>query len=407
MNEYAVPIVVRTRQIMLSQYLEEKGYCVYIICGSKIHGREENLIEENIPYRKIKFDGAKFIIIRESNYKGNMQRVLASIKFQHAVWRLRRHLPKPDCIVSDFAGLFGNIFLRWKKRYGTRIIYDILDLWPESFIDAGLLKRNSIAAKILYQMEYFSYANADGIIFSFEGGKDYIIDHHWDKSHGGKVDCARIGYLNNGVDLETFDRQRKNIWLKDKDLDTEQFKAVYLGSIRKANHVDLIVDAARVLQMRGEQGIKILIYGDGDYRQALEDKIRKEKLNNIILKGRLDIKYAPNMLTRSDINLFNFMNGSICKYGLSPNKLFMYLASGHPILSMVQPNYDIVKNRECGMVVDNHPEVVADGIVKFRNMKKDHMELFCKYGDNGRQVAEEFDYKNLVTVLLDQIERQD
>ena len=139
-------------------------------------------------------------------------------------------------------------------------------------------------------MEYFSYANADGIIFSFEGGKDYIIDHHWDKSHGGKVDCACIGYLNNGVDLETFDRQRKNIWLKDKDLDTEQFKAVYLGSIRKANHVDLIVDAARVLKMRGEQGIKILIYGDGDYRQALEDRIRKEKLNNIIFKREAGYK---------------------------------------------------------------------------------------------------------------------
>ena len=31
MNEYAVPIVVRTRQIMLSQYLEEEKDIVYIL----------------------------------------------------------------------------------------------------------------------------------------------------------------------------------------------------------------------------------------------------------------------------------------------------------------------------------------------------------------------------------------
>ena len=87
--------------------------------------------------------------------KGNMQRVLASIKFQHAVWRLRGHLPKPDCIVSDFAGLFGNIFLRWKKRYGTRIIYDILDLYLESFIDAGLLKETVLQPKYYIRWNIF------------------------------------------------------------------------------------------------------------------------------------------------------------------------------------------------------------------------------------------------------------
>ncbi len=405
-NEYAVPIAARTRQIMLSQYLEEKGYLVYIICGSKIHGRDKNLIVDNISYRKVKFDGAKFIIVREKDYKGNIQRALTSMKFQNTLWRIRRHLPRPDIIVSNFAGFFGNVFLKWKRKYGTKIIYDILDLWPESFIDAGFLKRENIITKILYQMEYISYANADGIIFSFEGGKDYIVDRCWDKVHGGKVDISNIGYLNNGVDLETFDRQRKNVWLRDQELDSDQFKAVYLGSIRKANQVDLIVCAARVLQRRGEQGIQILIYGDGEYRQELEDKAKNDKLYNIVFKGRLDVEYAPNMLSRCDINLFNFMEGSICRYGLSPNKLFMYLASGHPILSMVQPNYDIVRNRECGMVVDNNPEAVADGIVRLRDMKKNDIELFRRYSDNCRRVAEEFDYKNLVMVLLDQIEKR-
>ena len=43
-NEYNPPVSKRTRQIVLSQYLEEAGYSVYLIAGSKVHGKDDNLI---------------------------------------------------------------------------------------------------------------------------------------------------------------------------------------------------------------------------------------------------------------------------------------------------------------------------------------------------------------------------
>ncbi len=400
-NQYAAPVQKRTRQTVLSQHLEKQGYKVYILCGSKIHGADDNLIRDKHAYTKVKFDGARFIVIRISDYSSQIKRVLVSIEFQRRIWRLRNQLPKPDVIVSDFAGLFGNVFLKWKKAYGTRIIYDVLDLWPEDFLDVGFLKKNSIPAKILFGMEHKAYREADNLIFSMDGGRDYVMEKGWDIGSGGDVDLNKIGALNNGVDLEAVDRNREEFVVHDTDLESGKFKVIYLGSIRRANNVDLIVEAAKILQQQGVENIIILIYGDGDYRENLENKAARLKLSNIKFKGKLDVEYAPYVLSRCDLNLFNFMNAPICRFGLSPNKLFMYFASGRPVLSMVRPKYELVESRECGIVTDNTPQAVAEGIVRFSQMDKTEYEKYCK---NCRLVAEEYDYKNLVRVLINQIE---
>lgn len=400
-NEYNPPIQKRTRQIVLSELLEELGYQVYLVAGSKIHGQNYNLIKNKEKIREIEYDGAHFIVIKTGDYSSNVKRVIISLQFQKRLWTLRNELPRPDVIISDFAGLFGNVFLKWKQKYGTRIIFDILDFWPEAFLDFGFLKHGSLIAKLLFKMEHKSYREADGVIFSVEGGKDYIIEKRWDIEHGGDVLLSKVGYLNNGVDLKNFDYEKTSIIFDDSDLDSESFKVVYLGSIRKANNADLIVDAAKQLNEWRQDNITILVYGDGDYRQRLESKAKDLGLNNIKFKGRISVEYAPNVLSRCDLNIFNFFNIPVCRFGVSPNKLFMYFASGKPVVSTIHPNYDLVERRKCGRVVDNNPQELAEAIVEFSKMPRTEYEQYCS---NCREVAEEYDYRNLVKVLVKQIE---
>lgn len=401
-NEYSLPLQKRTRQIALSQHLTELGYHVLIVCGSSVRGSKDNLIENDKRFMYKKYDGADFLIIRTRNYSGNsVKRVLVALEFQFLLYMVSKKVQKPDVIVSDFAGLFGYIFLKFKRKYKTKIIYDVLDLWPEDFIDMGYLQRNSVLAKVLYGMEHKSYKEANSVIFSFEGGKDYIIEKGWDTGSGGDIDINKIGYLNNGVDLETFDKQKTSIILEDPDLDSDLFKAVYLGSINKANEIGLLVRTAKVLQERATTGIIILIYGDGDFKLLLEEEVKTCGLMNIKFKGRLPIEYAPNMLSRCDLNLFNFVNAPFIRFGISPNKLFMYFASGKPILSTISPKYDLVRNRKCGLITRNTAESIATAITTFRNMDKSEYDSYCS---NCRSVAEEYDYKKLVSVLVEKIE---
>ena len=400
-NEYNGPKGIRTRQTVLSQRLRERGYEVFLICGSSDFRGGENTIQGNEEYRLVEADGAKFYVIKTSNYRKTYERVLVSLQFQNSVWRLRDKLPKPDVIVSDFAGLFGNVFLKWKKKYGTRIIYDILDLWPEGFVEMGYIKRNSPIAKVLYNMEHKSYREADGLIFSMQGGRDYIIDKGWSKEVGGDVDTSDIGYLNNGVDLETIDRERVEVKLDDPDLEIAKFKVVYLGSISAMNGLDVLVETAKVLRDRENDKVIFLIYGYGNQEEQLKKMVSDYGLSNIKFKGKLEKKYAMSLLSRSDLNIFTFRDSPLWKYGVSPNKLFMYFASGKPVLSMIRPNYDLVEKKEAGISVENRPEVVADAIERFCKMSEEEYEKYCR---NARATAEEYDYKNLVQVLIDKIE---
>lgn len=400
-NEYNGPSGIRTRQTVLSQRLEERGYIVFIICGSSDNKGGKNRIEGNRAFEYVESDGAKFYVIKTSNYRRSYGRVVVALQFQDRIWRLRDKMPKPDIIVSDFAGLFGNVFLRWKKKYKTKIIYDILDLWPEGFVAMGYMKADSLIAKILYDMEHKSYREADGIIFSMQGGRDYIIDKGWSKEFGGDVDTSNIGYLNNGIDLETVDSQKLKFALNDPDLDSGKFKIIYLGSVSVMNGLDALVETARILQARGITNIVILIYGYGNQEEKLKQMVADYGLTNIKFKGRLDKRYAMNVLSRGNLNIFTFRDSYLWKYGISPNKLFMYFASGRPILSMIRPAYDLVEEKKAGISVNNKPEIVADTIIQFSQMDKLEYEKYCQ---NARKTAKEYDYKNLVNVLIDKIE---
>ena len=144
------------------------------------------------------------------------------------------------------------------------------------------------------------------------------------------------------------------------------------------------------------------MYGCGNREDALKELAKQYELDNIIFKGKLDKNYAPYVLCHSNLNLFTFKDTHLLKYGVSPNKLFMYFASGKPVLSMIKPAYDLVEERKCGLSVINDPQVVADSIVRFVNMDKNEYSVYCK---NSKKVAEEYDYKNLVKELIRFIEK--
>lgn len=400
-NEYNFPDAVKSRQTNLCKLLNDYGYDAYIISGSVDNKSGKNSISKNEKIRYVETNEAKGYYIYTSSYSRYCERVLVALQFQSRIWKYRKKLPNPDVIVSDFSGLFGYVFLKWKKKYNTKIIYDVLDLWPEAFVDMGYLRKSSIIAKFLYHMEHKTYRSADGIIFSMQGGRQYLIDKGWSKEVGGDVDTSDIGYLNNGVDLDTVDKQKVEYHLDDEDLQSDKFKVVYLGSISAFNGIDVLVETARILKKRNIKNVDILIYGYGNQEEKLKKLSKDYELDNIKFKGALDKKYAMSLLCQGDVNVFTFKETDILKYGVSPNKLFMYFASGKPVLSMIKPGYDLIEENCAGMSVENNPEIISEAIIKFSQMEKKQYDLYCK---NARELARKYDYKELVKVLISKIE---
>ena len=67
------------------------------------------------------------------------------------------------------------------------------------------------------------------------------------------------------------------------------------------------------------------------------------------LKIRLLTKVHSISIVKSSINILNYQQNGIWKYGGSQSKLFQYLASGKPIVSNIVPGYCLIRQHECGI----------------------------------------------------------
>ncbi len=145
---------------------------------------------------------------------------------------------------------------------------------------------------------------ADAIIFTKEGDTDYIKEHKWDTGNGGDIDLSKCHYINNGVDIEAFFASIADNTFIDRDLAEDKFNVVYAGSIRPVNDVGSLVDAAVLLKEYAD--IQFLIYGDGNQREVLAKRVSDEGLTNVKLKGYVEKRYIPYVLSKSSVNILNY-----------------------------------------------------------------------------------------------------
>jgi glycosyltransferase involved in cell wall biosynthesis len=278
------------------------------------------------------------------------------------------------------------------KKYGCRKVGEVADLWPESIVAFGIAGPHNPAVIALRWLEKWIYTHSDAMIFTMEGAYDYIVEQGWEKD----IPRSKVYHINNGVDLEKFDHDRDTYRWEDPDLeDPSTFKVIYTGSIRQANGLGQIVDAAKALT---DPKIKLLIWGGGDDVPALEQRVRDEGLTNIVFKGKVDKKYIPSIVSRADMTLVHWQMNTILKYGISYNKLFEYMAAGHPVFSTIQTPYSIVERYDCGAETAGFTAGdFAAGIERLANLPPEEQ---TRLGVNARKAAEEYDFHKLTEKLL-------
>tara|TARA_B110001450_G_scaffold241185_1_gene250476 strand:+ start:2164 stop:3399 length:1236 start_codon:yes stop_codon:yes gene_type:complete len=397
-NQYAMPPKneVRIQTLKRAQYLIEFGYDVTIIAGSYLHNTSINLITDGKKFIRKEYDGIKYIHIKTNSYQGNgIKRFYNLILFSFRLLLLSKKFEKPDVIAQIATVPFGNIIYYVAKRFKAKYIIDVVDLWPESFVAYGLISNKNPLTKIAYYYERWLYERADEIVFSIEGGKDYIIEKGWDLESGGNIDLNKVHYINNGVDLKDFDFNKIKYKVKDEDLENNEiFNVVYLGSIRLANNLKQLIDAAELL--KNEEKIRFLIYGDGEDRLSLETYCKNNDIINVIFKQKwLELKYIPNILSKSSLNILNYMPSPILRFGGSQSKSFQYMASGKPICANVKMGYCPITKYKLG-IADNFktPKEYANAILSFVNMDSNDYDEICS---NARTLALKYDYKKLTS----------
>lgn len=408
LNHYAATMLYQQggRHYWMAKELLNRGYRPVIFCANVVHNSTD-IIEIDGVYRVKEQDGIIFVIVKTPPYTGNgVSRLRNMLGFYQNVKKVmkkyqRAGAEKPDVILASHVHPLTCVAGLWMgKKWNVPCIVEIRDLWPAELIATGAIRERSLAASLLYRLEKYLYQKADAVVFTIAGGAKYISDKKWDKDQGGTIDLSKIFYINNGVDIHGFDENAAQYPTQDEDLNDGHFNLVYTGSIRRVNQIDTLLDTAK--ELRDETQIRILIWGAGDYVDAIKKRIREEKITNVKYKGVVKKQEVPGILIQSDVNVVHWQNMDVLKYGCSYNKLFEYLAAGKPVFSTVHTGYSILKNRNCGMETEGYTsEEFAEDIKKLYHMTQEQREVL---GRNAREAAEQFDFSVLTDKLIKIIE---
>ena len=406
MNHYATSMFFNKggRHYWFAENLIKSGYEPTIFCANTRHNREDIVKIHEGKYLRMIAENIPFVFIKTVRYSGNgRQRIKNMLVF---AWNLTaiakeyaRIYGKPDLILASSVHPLTLVAgIKIARRFGVPCICEVRDLWPESLVAYGFLKQNSVIAKILYRAEKWIYKNADSIVMTWEGGKEYICDQGWDK----EIDLNKVKHINNGVSVEAFDRNSQENIITDPDLDNPDFKnIVYAGSIRKVNNIGILLDAAKIIQEQGHRQIRFLIYGSGDEKARLERRCRDESITNVIFKGWIEKRFVPSVLKKAYVNVLHNSSTSLDKYGQSQNKLFEYLAAGRCIVQTYSTGYSILNKYDCGICVPvQNAEEIAKALIKAC-----HDENYNRImGENARRAAHDYDFRKLTGKLIDIIE---
>ena len=413
MNHYATGMLFNKggRHYSFAKYLKRSGYePVIFSCNTKNTGDGDRFLEMSGLWQELTAEEIQvpFVIVQARAYKNNgKQRVLNMIDFYRNVKKAAKEYAeihgKPDIILASSVHPLTLVAgLQLAKFFHVKCICEVRDLWPEAIVTySRRITKDSIPAKIMYAGEKWIYKKADAVIFTQEGGPDYVRAHQWDDGHGGPISNSKLFHINNGVDLEAFDKNLADFPYQDPDLDDpEKFKVIYTGSIRRINNLGIILDAAKTIT---DPKIKFIIFGSGDELELLKKRIADEGINNVVFKGRVDKYYIPAIVSKADTNLVHWEMSPLLRVGESYNKAFEYFAAGRPVLYTVRPGYSIVEKFHCGRITDGFsPAEIADGIQKMALMSQEEKTEMAR---NARRAAEAYDFKVLTKKLLDVMER--
>ncbi len=412
MNHYASNTFFEQggRHYWFARELKKQGYEPVVFCCNTKHGAAENYFDrENLWHEHSTTDGIPYVFIRSTPYQGNgKQRIKNMLLFARNLCatakQYAKNYGKPDVILASSVHPF-TVWAgeRIATKFGVPCICEIRDLWPESIVAYNLAKKNSPAVKTMYRLEKYLYAKADAIIFTMEGGRDYVVEQGWDKAHGGPVDLHKVHHINNGVDLELFEANKVHHTINDTDVNNSNtFKVIYTGSVRLTNHVECIIEAANAVWNKNFQNIIFLIYGQGDQLEQLRTNVKQRGINNIYFKGAINKNCVPFLLSKADVCITDLCSSELFRFGISPNKLYDYIASGKRVISGLKCNYDIVEEFGLGCTLDKtDADTIANSVINMYQMPMSEKE---KYEANAMAIRNKFDYKHLTTQLIKIIE---
>ena len=273
-----------------------------------------------------------------------------------------------DYLLVESPPLFLGMSGYWLSRVkSTRLIFNVSDLWPESAVQLGVIRRSSLGFRVSEALERFCYRKA----WLVTGQSKSIL-----RDITGRFPKVRSFHLSNGADTSLFQpesRSQGSPLLRKKE---GEFVAAYVGLHGLAQGLEQILAAA---EMPATAGIRLVFVGEGPCKRDLQAKAAQQGLQNVEFLDAQPAGNIPSLLTDVDVLLVTLKSDIP---GAVPSKLYEAMAMAKPLVLVGGGEAaDIVRESDAGIVVEPGD---IQGLAAALALLRSRPDLCRRLGENGR-----------------------
>ena len=384
-NQFAIPhdAAGGTRHYDFAREFVKQGNQVLIFASGFNHRtRKEERLQEGQIYRRENVNDVEFCWIRTPGYyRGNDWRRMVNMLCYsiRVVWIGIRLRGNPDIILASsphiLTGLAGWILAKLKR---AAFIFEVRDLWPLTLIEIGGYNRKNLLVLILGLIERSLYCCANKIVVLMPKASDYI------SSLG--IPVNKVIYIPNGANPELFSDSDIGLPSELSEIignlrSRGKFLVGYAGAYGIVNNLDSIIEAAKLLQEKGKENFHFILVGGGTEKSRLINLANILGLNNITFFDPIPKKMVPVFLKKIDVAIKPGRLTRLGSYGVTPNKIFDYMASATPIVWVSNSINNPVEEAKCGVsVYSEDSDGIVNAVIELRNISENER---CEMGLRG------------------------
>lgn len=230
--------------------------------------------------------------------------------------------------------------LRYKKKFGKKVVLYCLDLWPES-LTLGGIKKGGLIYSYYKKLAKRIYNNVDKIAVSSRMFQDYFEDVL-------NIDSKSIQYIP---------QYAEDVFYPSNQPHGDIVNVTYAGNIGTTQSIETILYAAQRLK---DKNVRFNFYGDGSGFEKMVALADALQIENVILHGRVAIEELPEKYAKSDALIVTLSDNEVLSMSF-PGKIQSYMAAGKPIVASLNGEAArIIEEAECGFV---SPAEDVEGLV--------------------------------------------
>lgn len=224
--------------------------------------------------------------------------------------------------------------------------------------------------RVVEWMEWFCLRMPDLIVTSSPQLRDILCDRYG-------LSPGKFLVVSNGADPELFKPVDSKTCRQKLHLNLEDTYLVFIGSLKKWHGLEQII-LAMVQLAKKFPNMHLLLVGDGEERKKVEALIVQHQLKSRVrMFGAKPFYEIPDYINAADICLGSFTE----KPGISPLKVFEYMACGKPLICNSVGGLDALfdEYRVGRLIRSQEPREWVEAIEHMLN----HPDQMAEYGQNG------------------------